>query len=84
MLNLDNGYGKNFSLRLAYENMSKNDVIHAQHLYQFRKKRIDLAWTLLHIMREVHKVEEPVLVRVMIRIVKILLYLIFQSPKPIS
>jgi hypothetical protein len=30
------------------------------------------------------KVEEPVPVKVMIRIVKILLYLIFQSPKPVE
>jgi hypothetical protein len=30
------------------------------------------------------KVEEPVPVRVMIRIVEILLYLIFQSPKPVG
>jgi hypothetical protein len=30
------------------------------------------------------KVEELVPVRVMIRIVEILLYLIFQSPKPVS
>jgi hypothetical protein len=34
--------------------------------------------------RDTHKVEEPILVRVIIWTVEILLYLIFQSPKPIN
>jgi hypothetical protein len=41
-------------------------------------------WEKTHKKHIVNNIEELVPVRVMIRIVEILLYLIFQSPKPVS
>jgi hypothetical protein len=54
-LNLDNRYGKNISLHVAYKSTLDDDFIREQHLHWFWKKRTELAWPLLHIMSEVHK-----------------------------
>jgi serine/threonine protein kinase len=55
MFNLDNRYGDNIAARVAYENTSGDELLRAEHLRQFQKKRTELAWALLHIMDEVHK-----------------------------
>jgi serine/threonine protein kinase len=55
MFNLDNRYGDNIAARVAYENTSGDELLCAEHLRWFRKKRMELAWALLHIMDEVHK-----------------------------
>jgi RIO-like serine/threonine protein kinase len=55
MFNLDNRYGDNIVARVAYENTFGNELLRAEHLRWFQKKRMELAWALLHIMDEVHK-----------------------------
>ena len=55
MFNLDNHYGDNIAARVAYDNTSGDEFLHASHLRWFWKKRTELAWALLHIMNEVHK-----------------------------
>jgi serine/threonine protein kinase len=55
MFTLDNRYGDNIATWVAYENTSGDELLHAEHLHWFRKKRTELAWALLHIMDEVHK-----------------------------
>jgi hypothetical protein len=55
MFNLDNRYGDNIATRVAYENTSGDELLCAKHLRRFRKKQMELAWALLHIMDEVHK-----------------------------
>jgi hypothetical protein len=39
MFNLDNGYGDNIAARVAYENTSRNELLRAEHLRRFWKKR---------------------------------------------
>jgi hypothetical protein len=55
MFNLDNRYSDDIAARVAYDNTSGDELLHAEHLRRFRKKRTELAWALLHIMDEVHK-----------------------------
>jgi serine/threonine protein kinase len=55
MFNLDNRYNDDIAARVAYDNTSKDELLRAEHLRRFWKKRIELVWALLHIMDEVHK-----------------------------
>jgi serine/threonine protein kinase len=55
MFNLDNRYGDNIAARVEYDNTSGDELLCAEYLRRFRKKRTELAWALLHIMDEVHK-----------------------------
>lgn len=55
MFTLDNRYGKNIFLQVAYENMLDNDLLRIQQLRRFQKKKTKLAWALLHIMDEMYK-----------------------------
>jgi hypothetical protein len=55
MFTLDNKYSKDIFVQVAYENTLGDEFLHAQQLHRFRKKRTELAWTLLLIMDEVHK-----------------------------
>jgi hypothetical protein len=43
MFNLDNRYGDNIAARVAYDNTSGDELLHAEHLRRFRKKRTELA-----------------------------------------
>ena len=55
MFNLDNRFGNNITARVAYDNISGDELLHVKYLCQFWKKRTELAWALLHIMDEVYK-----------------------------
>jgi serine/threonine protein kinase len=55
MFNLDNRYGNNIAAWVAYENTSGDELLRAEYLRWFQKKRMELAWALLYIMDEVHK-----------------------------
>jgi serine/threonine protein kinase len=55
MFNLDNRYSDDIAARVAYDNTSGDELLRAEHLCRFQKKRTELAWALLHIMDEVHK-----------------------------
>ena len=55
MFSLDNRYGDNIVARVAYENTFGDEFFCAEHLCQFWKKQMELAWALLHIMNEIHK-----------------------------
>ena len=55
IFDLDNRYDDNIVARVAYENTSGDELLHDEHLRQFHKKRIELAWALLHIMDEIHQ-----------------------------
>jgi hypothetical protein len=41
MFNLDNRYGDNIATRVAYENTSRDELLCAEHMRQFRKKRTE-------------------------------------------
>jgi hypothetical protein len=46
---LDNRYSDNIAARVAYDNRSGDELLRAEHLRQFQKKRTELAWALLHV-----------------------------------
>jgi len=54
MLTLDKSYPDNIALHLTYVLPMVADVIAVQQLARFRKKRMELAWALVHIMHAVH------------------------------
>jgi len=58
ILNLDNDYPNNIAIRLTYmENikwMLPKEVTTAFNLGQWKKKHIELAWAIVHIMNVVH------------------------------
>lgn len=55
MLNRDSLYGDDVYVHLRFGGFSDDELIRANQLVRFRKKRTELAWALLHIMNEVHK-----------------------------
>ena len=54
MFNLDNAYGDDIYARTLHAPLAPEDVIEADRLCRFRKKRTELAWAFVIIMSEVH------------------------------
>lgn len=54
MMKLDNFYLDNIALHLVYSLPTDAQVVEADRLGKFRKKRMELAWALIHIMHVVH------------------------------
>ena len=54
MLNLDSAYGDDIYARTLHAPLAPDDVIKADYLHRFRKKRTELAWAFVIIMSEVH------------------------------
>ena len=55
MLRRDYEYGDDVYIHFAHGNFGDDELLRANQLVRFRKKRTELAWALLHIMNEVHK-----------------------------
>ena len=54
MLNMDHDYPSNIQDRLMHANLSEDEVVRAFQLARFRKKRTELAWAFVVMMKEVH------------------------------